>query len=400
MVKGRPQKLNHHVIRSTGPKGFHLLKIAALYGANASGKSNLVKAIATARKIILEPSSAKDRLPLEPFRLDTGSRQQPTKFEFEIKVGNKNFAYGFQATQTEITEEWLYELDRKKDVCVYERNITPEGPEFKFPGIRFARKEEEQFLRFTAKGTPRNRLFLQECRERNVRENVRNVDPIFQTLDWFENRLRVIFPDTKYAGLEFRIHEDEDFGVELAKFLSSFDTGIEKIELEEVDFDKELNEVPNEVKESILNDVDEGTVVVVATPGNIRYHISMAKAGNLKASRLVAKRKLTDCDERASFSMSQESDGTLRLLDLIPGLMSLLSEERVLVIDELDRSFHPELTLSYLKSFVDFSRGRESQLIFTTHETDIMSQEFLRRDEIWLVEKGRDHCSKVVALEE
>ncbi len=102
----------------------------------------------------------------------------------------------------------------------------------------------------------------------------------------------------------------------------------------------------------------------------------------------------------ATFDMSEESDGTRRLMQLVPAMISMMTGDGVFIIDELDRSLHADVLHSYLANFLKYSVDRSSQLIVTTHDTTLLRQHFLRRDEVWFVEKGDDQSSRLIALEE
>jgi AAA15 family ATPase/GTPase len=123
-----------------------------------------------------------------------------------------------------------------------------------------------------------------------------------------------------------------------------------------------------------------------------------ADEGKLRAQRMVF-RHGKDLNG-TTFERAEESDGTRRFMDLVPALLVLVNHNRVFIIDEFDRSLHPQVAHSFIGNFLRYSAGKESQLLVTTHETTLLEQDFLRRDEIWLVEKGRDQSSRLVSLVE
>ena len=140
-----------HVIPPVNSKDIGALKAAVIYGANASGKSNLIKAMHFARLMITQGSPQGKNLNYDPFLLDKGCSQKPSRFEFEIKCGNNNYAYGFIADSKSIREEWLYKIDKKGESPVF---VRTDEHKILFPAIKFKSKEDEQFLSFTAKATP------------------------------------------------------------------------------------------------------------------------------------------------------------------------------------------------------------------------------------------------------
>ena len=384
----------NHVVVGEPPRDIPLLKLAVVYGANASGKSNLVLALETARRIILIPAEAGRPLAIIPFKLDTESVQKPSHFEFEIKVRDRYFAYGFVASARQIEEEWLYELDSGRESCVFERA----GATFRSPGLRFDSAEEEQFLQFTAKGTLPNRLFLTECRERNLQANVRTAEVLFDVLDWFQNGLQTIFPGSKFHGLVQEVKSNRVFKEELSRFLHAFDTGVDGIDLEEVTLDQ--LDLPEEVRQKLSDELKDGQAALLEQPWNVRLLVTCARDGALQAWRLVARHTQRGAEIPALFDLNEESDGTRRLADLVPALMRLLEEEHVFAIDEFDRSLHPEIAHSLLANFLRYSSGGPSQLIVTTHETTLLRQDFLRPDEIWFAEKSPSQGSRLISLAE
>ena len=391
MIAGRTKRHPKHVTQQPHPRGFSLLKVAILYGANASGKSNLVKAIGAARQLVLEPADAGKHLPLIPFKLDKKTATEPSRFEFEIQIGTKYFAYGFVASAERIHEEWLYEFDREQERPIFERA----GSKFDLGGFQISDQEKYQFLQFTAKGTPANRLFLAECKQRNVNANVPEAQVVFDVLDWFDDTLSVVFPDWRYASLEFRVLEDEQFKNELARYLCCFDTGIEGIDLQEEDF--ESVPISQEDRKRITEELREGEYALIAGPGRSHWVIGRTSDHDIDARRLIA-RHAGKNGATVGLGMDEESDGTHRLMHLAPALMLSVTSNRVFVIDELNRSLHPDISHSYLQNFLRYSEDRQSQLIVTTHETTLLSLRFLRPDEIWFVEKGTDQSSRLFSL--
>jgi AAA15 family ATPase/GTPase len=383
-----------HVVRAAGAVGPDLLKVAVVYGPNASGKSNLVKAMEAAQRIILRPVEAGRAIPLAPFKLDKASLRKPTRFEFEIRLPSGCFAYGFAVSADRVHEEWLVRIDQTDDQVVFERK----GAATTVSGIDFASAEEEQFLRFTAKGTLPNRLFLTECRERNVRKNVRGSQVLYDVLDWFENGLVIIFPESKYQGLLVGMYQSQQFKQDLARYLNCFDTGIEAIDLEEVDFDK--LPVPAEVRRRLKGNTAKDEMLILAASDDSHWLVKRDGDERFHAWKLVTRHGGRNGASRVTFDMQEESDGTRRLLDLVPAMMTMLEGDRVFVIDELDRSLHADVSNSYIANFLRYSEGGRRQLIVTTHETTLLAADFLRPDEVWLVEKGQDQSSKLFALEE
>lgn len=385
-----------HVIKGTKTNDINVLKAAIIYGANASGKSNLIKAMKHAQNIINEGVKTGKQLPYYPYKLSKASASQPSRFEFELKFGTNNYAYGFVADANIIVEEWLYQIDRKRDRLAFERKQTDQ---FDFTSLDFKKKEDQQFLDFTAEGTPANRLFLNECRERNVLKKLAYLDAFSEVIEWFDHRLNIIFPNSKYSGLEMFSQDGQKSSETFSKILNSFDTGITRISPQKIDFDRELLSIPRELKEDIQSELEKGAQMILAAPHNTRYQIRKTAEGEIEAYKLMTAHD-NDEGEEVLFDINQESDGTQRLLDIAPGLLDIFSTEKTYIIDELDRSLHPDITTSIFKAFLNNTSDIHSQLIVTTHETNLLDLELMRRDEIWFVQKNKQGESFLYSLEE
>lgn len=396
LLPSKVRRHPEHIIRGSEVNDLNALKAAVIYGANASGKSNLIKAMRHAQDIINTGVKTGKNLPYHPFKLNDASMKKPSRFEFEIKFGANNYAYGFLADANVIHEEWLYKIDRKKDQLIFERKNTDE---FDFSSLTLKSEKDKQFLDFTATGTPENRLFLNECRERNVLKTLNYLDAIKEVSEWFEYRLNIIFPNSKYTGLEMFVQNDQGSSEIFSKILNSFDTGIKSISPQKIDFDTELVGIPSMVKERVKDELEENIQMILAGPNNARYQVRKAQNGDVEAYKLMTAHENNKGTE-VLFDIDQESDGTQRLLDIAPGLLDIFSQEKTYIIDELDRSLHPDITTSIFKAFLNNTSQIHSQLIVTTHETNLLDQELVRKDEIWFVQKDKKGQSSLYSLEE
>ncbi|PCK07799.1 MAG: abortive phage infection protein [Alteromonadaceae bacterium] len=394
LVPGKVRQHPEQVIKANSKKDIAALKAAVIYGANASGKSNLIRAMRHAQKIINNRHKAGQSLPYAPFKLDEHSTTLPSRFEFEIKAGDANYAYGFIADQHRIHEEWLYNIDRQTDKRIFERK----GDIFDFSGNLFESQEDEQFLHFTAKGTPENRLFLSECSERNILRELPYFPGLATVSEWFERRLHIIFPDTKLHGMAFSLAKDDGSTEALSTLVRAFDTGIDTLSLQEVDFDKNLQDIPPQLKQHIMQELEPQGRLYISGPDNTRYRIEKGPDAQLKAYKLMSNHKIGD--KEVLLDITEESDGTQRLIDLAPGLLNILQEEHTFIIDELDRSLHADITRKIFDVFMHATQGKRSQLIVTTHESNLLDLRQLRKDEFWFVAKNKKGESSLYSMEE
>lgn len=360
------------------PKVIRLLPASAVFGGNAAGKSNLVKAIAQAKAFIVQRSEIiGDAIRLAvPFALDRRCSSKPSAFSFSIlvNVGEKEqvFDYSFSVTKEAVVDERLVRSDFNGNECViFDRNAER--------GELFSDSSESDRIMFVLRGTRKDRLFLSNAVEQNVRE----LEPVF---NWFRNSLQIVRPESKYIPL------NEFSGTESLKafgdLLGQYDTGIRSVRLDSISsgaIGLEGN-LPSGVMCRI--DLGQGQICMASNDG-----------GEVACRELRAMHRDVDGND-IQFSFADESDGTRRLVDILPMMQSLQnSSRRVFVVDELDRSIHPNLMERILQDYLS-SIGEESrcQLIFTTHDTNLLDQQTIRRDEAWLVERDTDGASSLCAI--
>ncbi|MGK0308061.1 MAG: AAA15 family ATPase/GTPase [Urechidicola sp.] len=401
LIPGRGTLKSHH--KSKSIKGTSALKTAVVYGANASGKSNLIKAIEFGKELILKGNNPEQPIKFNGFKLDKKLLKQNSRIEYEIQHKNKNYAYGFIFNSKEIIEEWLYEISKKSEKEIFTRDKN-RPKEFDLESILNKNKktEEKQFLEFTAKGTQKNQLFLSEIRTRKVKENVSNIDDLINVIDWFQNALTVIYPNSKNVGKKFELLEDTDLNKVFTEMLGYFDTGIDGIEFKEVDIEK--IDIPSEILKDIENDLlgdkSEKTNAFISNVQDDKYYvISVNKERTIRAQLLKTKHKVTGGGYEL-FDLRDESDGTRRIMDLIPLIIDFFKGDNVFVIDEMERSLHPNLIYDLFDFFLSKCKNINSQFIVASHESTLLTQKLLRKDEIWFVVKDKMGASRLHSLED
>lgn len=395
LIPSKVSQHKNHVIAATKRSDIGALKTSIVYGANASGKSNLIKAMHHAQKLITDGKRVGQQLPHDPFLFDETSKVSPSRFEFEIKCHSANFAYGFVIDNHKVHEEWLFKIDRNADNALFEREenrFSLEMLKHKIP-----QQKHQDFLDFVSLGTPENRLFLLECYERNVFTQLPELSQLEEVFNWFKQTLNIIFPDSKYHGLEMAVHKNSNASDQLAGLLHALDTGIHKLALHTLDFEHDVD-IPLELKTQIRDDLPPNEAALIANATQ-RYQIMKNEHGEISAHKLMSVH-LNSTGNEVLLDLTQESDGTQRLLDIAPGLIDLLNKERVYVIDEVERSLHTDITTALLENFIASTQGSKSQLIITTHETNLLDLARIRRDEIWFTSKETSGASTLYSLEE
>lgn len=394
MLATTDSKHKHHLLSNKKKKP--LLRTAALYGANGSGKSNMILAIAFAQHLITEGTKPSQRIGVTPFKLDKSCWQAPSRFEFVINYQDTIYTYGFVVDEKEVQEEWLFAIHNVKEVPLFERLTTKDGKIKVEVGPSLAKKKtkKHQFVEFVAEGTRPNNLFLHELYEKNVTE-------IMPLIDWFLEVLTIIGPESNYRDLIFDAHMDKQFLQFMGDFLKAADTGVDGIITEEVEFDSEklFAELPEPVKSKLTN-ISDSERLLFSTPDGRRFAMMREANGELTLLKLKARHHLDDAGGHIDFEIENESDGTRRLMDLLPTLLHSKSREKVYLIDEIDRSMHPLLSRMFLQAYLDDQNCGRGQLIITTHESQLLDKNLLRRDEIWFAEKDKGGGSHIYSLSE
>lgn len=366
-----------------------VLPVAAVYGANASGKSVAIDALAALQEIVLKARNAEDDMPVVP-HLSRGTGE-PTRFEieFSVKLGashagqrEETLIYELRADRGRVFEESLLRVRPQGEVVIFER----EGDRIDL----YEDLDGDDVAEALAKtvGIKPNATFLGELGDRYASKSQENVVAVARR--WFAEQLRVIGPQSSAMGLPLRVMDDDDFAGAIGELLSWADTGIADVGFEEISL--RALEISSQFKERISKDLaSEGGKALVTTFNNDQVVLELGDSGHLKGQRLVAMHRDANGKE-FTLGFGDESDGTVRFFNLLPMLIQLQDSkfDIVFVVDELENSMHPKLTEALIRSFLgSLSRKGDSrrQLIFSTHELQLLRSDLLRRDEIWLVEK-------------
>ncbi len=390
-VAGKGSVHPAHVSRAQKRDDISALKFGIIYGANASGKSNVIKAIALLQQIAL------GRFPIgdfEPFKL-VKPIKPVSKIEIEFKTDGRYFAYGVEFSANGIKEEWLYEINARSDKKIFTRKTDSDGNQFEFGDIH-GDNSVGQFVKFLGEGTPAKRSFLAEYIERNGK----GLCSIKVAYQWFATGLRIIFPGTRFRGLSFNAEQDEKFHESTRRLLQYFNTGIVDVRRFPVQSKEETN-LPERLLEKIISTATPGRTALVAAPeSNECFFFDFKEDGTYTIFKQKAVHR-NDSNDEVVFEMDEESDGSIRLLDFIPMLIDLSQSESDYMIDELDRSMHPLLSQKLIECYLQqLSTERDTQLIISTHECNLLNLDLIRADEVWFVEKDKDGASKLVSLAE
>jgi len=364
-IKARnPQVNENNTIRVDD--GLTLLTSAAVYGANASGKSNLVRALVFMQQFIIGSSKETqvgDLIPVDPYRLSTITENEPAFFETVFLVEGTQYRYGFEATRERIVAEWLFSVPTTKEANLFVRDEN---------GIKTSPKFKEG--KGLEEKTRPNALFLSVVAQFNglVAKKV---------LGWFQQVGFVSgLDDTGYRNFTVSHFADGSLRSGILGLVKKLDLGINDIFHERVDKSQLVlpSDMPDELKKLVMKSI-AGDITSVKT-----------KHDKWDAEKPVG---------TVVFDMGDESEGTQKLFFLAGPVLDTLSLGNILAIDEMEARLHPLMTRAVIGLFNSpKTNPKRSQLIFTTHDTNLLSNKIFRRDQIWFIEKDRQGASHLYSL--
>ena len=378
-----PLKTHANHVYYNPTKRLKVLKGAAIYGANGAGKSNIVKAIYFLRDTILAGS-----LPPEvsqyKYKLDETISKQPTIFDIEYEWNKKFYAYHLEILNDIVSEEGLYELGfQNNDKVLFERKLN-----FQTDKINVT-IGEKKFLDSRTK-------MLASLLSDNILDNSKlllsnhsmlNDAKISNAFSWFRNGIVILFPNSTYSAIAKPLSDSEEFSRFANNIITTLDTGVTQLGVETIPFDKFFREEDAAYKRQLIAKLNarksdmpvpmkNGLTLVASIDGNGEYVIKKPVTYHQNAMR-----------KNISFEIVEESDGTRRLLDIIPAIDVYLKGATV-IIDEVNESLHPSLLKTIMAKIMGSSPAEGGQFIVTTHESNLLDYDLFRQDEIWFVEKN------------
>lgn len=350
-----------------------LLKSLVIYGANASGKTKVLDALSFMRRFVIESSKdgqVDEPINVDPFRLDTYSSENPTSFEVVFIANNIQYRYGFEVSKVEVVAEWLYRKAKTKEVEVFYRSFQ----EFDTHKTLFKGDDLLKNDRIRS-----NALFVSVAASFNdkISKEIVLWFRLFSMLSGIEH--------DRYEGYSVHRLKSEKDKKETINFLKSADFGIEDLNYLELDVDDLSGDMPEPLKDLLRQQAKEKT--------------DSQFLANLTALRKVYNENNLPV-RLENFSMDEdESAGTRKYFAISGPILNTLSEGKSLVVDELANKLHSLLVCKIVELFNSKVFNRlNSQLIFTTHDTNLLSSGLFRRDQIWFTEKDRYGVSTLYSL--
>jgi len=353
--------------------GLRLLKSAVVYGANASGKSKLFDAIVFMKHYIINSSKETqkgDKIDVHPFRLNTETENKPSEFEIIFIHKDIQYRYGFEATKNNVVSEWLFYKPKTKEIELFYRDNN----NFDTHARNFSKGKtviKEGLVRDNA-------LLLSVAAQFNDKTSI-------NILDWFK-KLKTLsgLNESGYQGYTMRKTGDPIHKAKILDLLKAADLGIKDIKLQKLDINKLPKDLPKEIKDKIIREINEK---------NTEY-----------ISDVLTSHKKYDANGRpidnVNFSLDDdESSGTRKYFALTGPILDVIENGYTLVIDELDSKLHPNLVSKIVSLFNSKELNpKNAQLIFNTHDTNLLSAGLFRRDQIWFTDKNKYGEAKLYSL--
>lgn len=351
-----------------------VLKSAVIYGANASGKSKFMEALMFMKHFVItssKDSQKGDKINIEPFRLSTETEHLPSEFEVVFTFQNEMYRYGFEADNETIISEWLYHRPKTKEVELFYREF----------------QDFETHARNFSKGNT-------VIKEGLVRDNALLISVAAQfndaiainVIDWFK-QLKTIsgLNEEGYQGFTMSKTESPVHKSKILNLLKAADLGIQDIKLQKLDIEQLPKDMPKELKEKIIRTIREENAEFISDV--ITFH-----------KKYDANKKNTN--ETVSFSLDEdESSGTRKFFALTGPILDVIENGYTLVVDELDSKLHPNLVCKLVSLFNSKEINKKNaQLIFNTHDTNLLSSGLFRRDQIWFAEKNKYGEARLYSL--
>jgi AAA15 family ATPase/GTPase len=393
LVPGKSQRLKHHKQKIHNKE---ILKLSAIYGANGAGKSNLVKAIALLKSFV-KNGNLPARLRKEKFKLSISAQEEPSELGIEFFYSGKLYFYSISVDDTRVIEEYLCSINPKsnQDELIFHRSIEGGKNSIKlFDGFTEA-VENKVLLDLIDSDLLKPDYSLLKLLTTLTNPALERIKPAHE---WFIDKLTIILPSTKASQLALMFDKDLMLAEFANNIVCSFGTGIagfgvERKNLEEFFGDGDLKEI-EDITTTLLEDPKK--IANLSRSGNETHAIN--EEGEIITKTLFFEH-LSEEDIKIPFSFNEESDGTKRLIEYIPALYDLINNDRTYLIDEIERSIHPVIIKELVSKF-SLDPKTKGQLIFTTHESNLLDQEILRTDEIWFAQKNTLGTTKLYSLSE
>lgn len=359
--------------------GRRILKLALLYGANASGKTTVLKALDFLRQLVIDPKSKKtDRLDFEPYLFDPDTPKQPTVLSIEFIRNEVRYAYRVEFTQEAVVAEELYAYYTPNKARIYQRTTDLER---QFVEIKFGSKMTKS--KAVKQSLTANTLWNNTVLGGYLKTNV-DFKELQEMVDWFKFYLkRMVQPQTSFEDLIFyNMKEGTLLSSDMIPILQQADLHISDIVIQsrEIDGSHEAEDI----------------LLFINDPGAIWMDDSIV----LKGDKALFKKVLLEHTVNSSkyqLPLEEESRGTKRYYEFAGLLALLIKDPRAMLIDELETSLHPDLYRHFIVSYL--LNTKDSQILATTHNRELLDdRDLFRNDAIWFTDKSNADATELYSL--
>lgn len=332
-----------------------LLKSVAIYGSNASGKTNVIKAMLFMWSMVVNSHNHNvgDRIKRMPFKLDDISDERPSKFEMNFIVSGIKYNYGFSLDDEKIINEYLYYTPKGRKALIFERRNTNE---FEFT---IDKKKQEQIKEQTLDNT----LYLSRAAQLKY-------ERAMEVFRFFKEDIIINYSPGWINYTIKKIHENPEIKNKILEILKAADFG----GIADIKVEKERKKVSHITFEGL-------------GPGKELIHKKEEKEDDFYDIKIYHNKKMRNGRKTIiDFNINEESDGTRKTLDMLGPILDILEKGKVLIIDEFESSLHPEIVKLLIKLF-NTDKNKNAQLVFTTHNTNLLNNELFRRDQIYFTSR-------------
>ena len=386
MLAGKVRNNENHIIETNNKR---ILKFSGLFGANGSGKSNLIIAISIIKGIF--NGGIRTLINNQFYRGKNGDPNKDSYFEYEIEIDKKLYSYGFELnfSKNELVSEWLIDMTKPTEKIIFERDLKKKT-------IGSDIKEKNEYFNTCLKEMKNNNsdLFLLEMSRRLIMSKNNDVffKDIINVFNFLANEMIIIRPAShKLLPLDYVDKKDK-----IIKYLNKMDININNIKADDYDINSIRSRMSDVDFANFVNDFEMISKKAKINSCTLRIENDLYLVKKDENNKFEVKSlKFMHNNSEYSFGAYEESDGTIRVLELLD---ILLTDNKVYLIDELDSSLHPLLVEGLLKLFLE--SNNTNQLIITTHELKTLDFDLVRRDEIWFAEKSEEGSTRIFSLEE
>lgn len=391
---GKGRNFNNRTYKDNYNK---ILKFASLFGANGSGKSNFVKAIAFSKDYIVFGNN-RAIIP-KYYKLNSKCKEQPSLFEYKFIINKKIYTFGFEVilSKNTVESEWLVHNATKNSKLIY--RYLRNNNEF-IIGDYFKSNDLKAKLKLFADAifSSKNELFIKDINKyNNIFEEHEEALVLKNVFNWFYHNLKVKLPNSAVTDYAYFMQEKNT--KDIIKFFDDFDLSISKYDFIDCTKDRIASKLPKEIfdqlisriEKDLLNDDDINNNRVLF---GLNDELFIARYSNDQV--LFKTIQFYHENSNVPFNMSEESDGTKKIFKLLEILFQD-DDDIVYVVDEIDRCLHPLLTYNFVNAYLKKAQNKNCQLIISTHESLLLDYKLLRKDEIWFVSKenGKSILSKL-----